>query len=108
MKMVEKIQGLQAPVLSDKQAWIEYQNTLVRSIEIKEKYAQICKEQALILWTDYFKPEHFAANANLSELVLKVAKQCSAVKRSVKVEEVKKLHDFAHELADVFRKTKNG
>ena len=37
---------------------LEYRNTLVRMVQTKEAHAQLCKQELLILWTDYFKPEN--------------------------------------------------
>ena len=37
---------------------LEAQNTQSRYIAIKEEEAHTCKEQLLVLWTDYFKPPH--------------------------------------------------
>lgn len=105
-KMVEKLQALQMPAASDKQAFLEYQNTVARSVSVKEEYAQICKEQLLILWTDYFKPEHLAKWPDLHDKFWKAAKQCSVVKRTVNLEEVKKLHAQVAEIAEIFNASK--
>ncbi|MEO0852430.1 MAG: superoxide dismutase [Ni], partial [Cyanobacteria bacterium J06648_11] len=58
------------------------------------------------LWTDYFKPEHFAKWSDLSDKVLQVAKQCSTVKRGVSPAEAQKLKDMAGEIANIFKQTK--
>src|SRR5207253_7250178 len=50
-KMVEKITGSTGTDDASR-------NTYIRSIAVKEEHAQICKKELLILWTDYFKPEH--------------------------------------------------
>lgn len=105
-KMVEKMQALQMPVASDKQALLEYQNTVVRSVSVKEEYAQICKEQLLILWTDYFKPEHLAKWPDLHGKFWNAAKQCSVVKRTVSLEEVAKLRAQVAEIAEIFKASK--
>ena len=33
---------------------INDRNTFIRSIDVREKYAQTCKQEILVLWTDYF------------------------------------------------------
>lgn len=106
MKMADKINGLEVPDSKNKQAYMEYHNTFARSVMVKEEYAQICKEQILILWTDYFKPEHLAKFPDLHEKIWKATKQCSVVKRSVSSEEAKKLHELTHEIADIFAASK--
>jgi nickel superoxide dismutase len=52
-------------------------NTRTRFIVIKEEQAQIAKDELLILWTDYFKPEHLEKYPNLSDTFWKAAKLCS-------------------------------
>lgn len=106
-KMAEKLLGLELPPASNKQGQLEYQNTLARAVMVKEEYAQICKNQILILWTDYFKPEHLAKWPDLHEKIWKATKQCSVVKRTVSLEETAKLRALCQEIADIFKSTKN-
>lgn len=105
-KLVEKLLALEAPAAGNKQAQLEYQNTVTRAVLVKEEYAQICKEQILILWTDYFKPEHLAKWPDLHEKVWKATKQCSIVKRTVSLDEVNKLRALAVEIAEIFKASK--
>lgn len=101
MKLVEKLRAL-----DHHHDDLEYQNTVTRAVMVKEEYAQICKEQLLILWTDYFKPEHLTKWPELHEKIWKAAKQCSVVKRTVSVEEVKKLEAMVKEVAEIFKASK--
>jgi nickel superoxide dismutase len=105
-KLAEKLEGLELPEWSDKHHVLEFHNTATRAVGVKEEYAQICKTQVLILWTDYFKPEHLEKWPDLHEKVWKITKQCSTVKRSVSKAEAQKLKDMVKELADIFKETK--
>lgn len=105
-KLVEKLLALETPAAGNKQAVLEYQNTVTRAILVKEEYAQICKEQLLILWTDYFKAEHLAKWPDLHDKIWKATKQCSVVKRTVSLEEVKKLRTLVEEIAAIFKASK--
>lgn len=105
-KLAEKLEGLELPAWNDKLHVLEFHNTVARAVAVKEEYAQICKAQVLILWTDYFKPEHLEKWPHLHELVWKITKQCSTVKRTVSSAEAQKLKDVVKELADIFRETK--
>src|SRR4051812_19624580 len=58
-------------------------NNRVRAIWTKEEHARKCKEELLILWTDYFKPEHLEKFPELHDTFWKAAKLCSANKQSV-------------------------
>lgn len=106
IKMAEKLEGLEIPKEEDKHHLLEFHNTVTRAVMVKEEFAQICKEQVLILWTDYFKPEHLQKWSDLHERVWKITKQCSVVKRSVSSEEAKKLKEMVMELGEIFRESK--
>ena len=106
MKLVEKLLALEPHHHDDNAGTLEYHNTVTRAVMVKEEYAQICKEQLLILWTDYFKPEHLAKWPELHDKIWKAAKQCSVVKRTVNLDEVKKLKTMTDEIAQIFKATK--
>ncbi|MEK7544914.1 MAG: superoxide dismutase, Ni [Patescibacteria group bacterium] len=105
-KLTEKLNNLELPNWSDKKSVLEYQNTTARAISTKEEYAGICKREVLIVWTDYIKPEHLEKWPDLHEKVWKIAKQCSVVKRSVSIDECKKLEEMVHDFAHIFAETK--
>ncbi len=104
-KMVDKMAELKAPG-EDPQSHREYTNNVVRIIMEKEEQAQICKEQILILWTDYFKEEHLAKYPDLHAKVWKATKLCSEAKRTVNVEVAKRLKDAVADIARIFAETK--
>lgn len=99
-KMVEKIQAIPDPM------GVEGRNTFVRMIQTKEEFAKKCKEEILILWTDYFKAEHLQKFPELHEKVWKAAKLCSEAKRSVNMEKAQQLKKAVAEIAEIFRKSK--
>ena len=47
-----------------------YLNTMSRYAAIKEEEAQKCKDELLVLWTDYFKPAHLETYPDLHEIFL--------------------------------------
>lgn len=104
-KLVHKLKELKAPDAKDP-AYLEYLNTVMRAVLVKEEYAQICKTQLLILWTDYFKPEHLQKFADLHDAIWMAAKQCSIVKRTVSSEEVLKLRSLVQRIAELFKASK--
>lgn len=104
--LAEKLAKLNPPPQGDAKARLEYIHSVTRMTEVKERFAQICKQELLILWTDYFKPEHLSKYPNLHELVWKAAKQCSAVKREVNLEAAQKLKEMVAEIAGVFAGSK--
>ncbi|MBI3070172.1 MAG: hypothetical protein HYY87_02610, partial [Candidatus Levybacteria bacterium] len=56
-------------------------NSFVRMVWTKEEHARKCKEELLILWTDYFKKEHLSQFPNLHETFWQAAKVCSKNKQ---------------------------
>ena len=74
-------------------------------VQVKEEHAQICKKELLILWTDYFKPEHLEMFPNLHETFWKAAKLCSRVKQEVSMEAAMQLKAAVEEIAEIFEKT---
>ena len=51
-----------------------YINTMSRYAAIKEEEAQKCKDELLVLWTDFFKPQHLEANPDLHDTFWNAAK----------------------------------
>lgn len=81
-------------------------HAIARFTAVKEEHAQICKEQLLILWTDYFKAEHLDTFANLHDTFWNAAKLCSRVKQEVNMDVAKELERAVEEIAKMFKETK--
>ena len=100
LSMTKKLIALE-PTGNDKASLASYNNTFSRFIAIKEEESQKAKKELLILWTDYFKPEHLATFPNLHDTFWKAAKLCSACKVNIDqakaeelLESVKKIHSM--------------
>ncbi len=85
---------------------VQFVNTAARMVATKEEFAQKCKSEILILWTDYFKPEHLQKWPELHDKVWKAAKLCSEVKRSVDMAKVEELGKAVAEIAQIFSESK--
>ena len=79
-------------------------NSMVRYVQVKEEHAQKCKQELLILWTDYFKPEHLEMFPNLHETFWNAAKLCSKNKQEVNMEAAQELARSVEEIAEIFQK----
>ena len=101
VKMVEKIQGF-----DNKTATVSDRNTLIRSVWTKEEHARKCKEELLILWTDFFKPEHLEMFPNLHDIFWQAAKLCSQNKQEVNMDAAQELKKAVDEIAEMFAKAK--
>lgn len=101
LKMVQLIQDLpkENPTVNDR-------NKFVRCILTKEEHARKCKEEILILWTDFFKPEHLTTFPKLHDTFWKAAKLSSINKQEISLEHAQELVKAVDEIADIFNKVK--
>ncbi len=101
LTMVQKINQLpkENPTVVDR-------NNFIRMVDVKERHAEICKREVLILWTDYFKPEHLEKFPDLHDLVWKTTKLCSDNKRAVDEARAQELVEAIDKIADIFNQTK--
>lgn len=107
VSMTKKLTDLEVPSPDDKAAMIAYNNTFSRFVAIKEEQAQITKDELLILWTDYFKPQHLEQYPDLHDTFWKAAKLCSACKVEVSTQHAQELMDAVHKIHNMFWATKS-
>ena len=100
LKMVQKIKELPRDESPNTK------NAFVRMIWTKEEHARKCKEELLILWTDYFRNEHISLFPKLHETFWNAAKLCSKNKQEINEEAAKELVKVVDEIAEIFYKTK--
>ena len=105
LSMTKKLLALEHPT-GDMQAHTAYHNTFARFVAIKEEQAQLAKKELLVLWTDYFKPEHLSDHPNLHEIFWKAAKLCSACKVEVSATHADELMEAIEHIHDIFWKSK--
>ena len=77
-------------------------NTYSRFVSIKEEQAHLAKTELLVLWTDYFKPEHLDQCPDLHEKFWNAAKLCSAVKQGVDEDAANALMAAIEDIHNVF------
>ncbi len=102
LSMTKKILALAHPDSSNGAAMAGYLNTMSRYIQIKEEQTHLCKEELLVLWTDFFKPVHLEKHPNLHDIFWKAAKLCSAVKVEVSLEHAQELMDAIKQIHGIF------
>ena len=106
LSMTKKMKELQYPETSNSDSMTGYLNTMSRYSVIKEEQAQLCKDELLLLWTDYFKPEHLEGYPDLHNTFWKAAKLCSSCKIEVSVTHANELMEAIEEIHKIFWKTK--
>ena len=100
--MTNKMLGLTCPETSDGPAMATYLNTMSRYAAIKEEEAQKCKHELLVLWTDFFKPQHLEGNPDLHDTFWHAAKLCSACKVEVSSHHAQELMDACEAIHNMF------
>jgi nickel superoxide dismutase len=100
--MTTKMLALECPDTNDGAGMAAYLNTMSRYAAIKEDEAQKCKDELLVLWTDFFKPEHLESIPNLHDIFWNAAKLCSACKVEVSSVHAQELMDACEEIHGIF------
>lgn len=95
IKMIEKIESAKGDA-----------HAISRYTAVKEEHAQICKEQLLILWTDYFKKEDLDMFENLHNTFWNATKLCSQVKQEVNMVVAKELEKAVDDIVKMFEESK--
>ena len=104
LKMAQKINEIKAAPGTPEE--LQARNSFVRMVWTKEEHARRCKEELLILWTDYFKPEHLEKFPDLHAKFWNAAKLCSKNKQAVDLGLAQELVKAVDEIADIFTKSK--
>lgn len=102
IRMTELIQDLQASGANDVQA----QNAMARYVTVKEEHGRKAKDDLLIIWTDYFKPEHLEKHPDLHDLVWQACKLGSQAKQKVDMDAAVGFKAAIQKVADIFWQTK--
>jgi nickel superoxide dismutase len=107
IRMVQLIQGLQKPADgAAKEEWDTYAMQISRYSAVKEEHAKIAEHEIIVLWTDYFKPEHLDKHSNLHDVVWKACKLTSTVKQQVNMDAAQQLLAATQQIAEIFWDTK--
>ena len=103
--LTKKIIDLPVPSASAKPEEARaFENTVTRMVKVKEDHAQICKQELLILWTDYFKPNHAEMFPDLHTTFWNAAKLCSYVKQNVDLAKAEELQQVCAKVTEMFKK----
>ena len=103
LSMTKKLLAMTPPAAgADQQTLASYHNTMGRYISIKEEQAHKCKEELLVLWTDFFKPAHLEKTPDLHDIFWKATKLCSACKQEVNLEHAEELMGYCKKIHEIF------
>jgi nickel superoxide dismutase len=108
IRMVQLMQSLQKPGNNaSKDEWDTYSMQMARYTFVKEEHARMCEHEIIVLWTDYFKPEHLDRHPNLHDLVWKTTKLTSAVKQQINMDAAQQLLEGCRQIAEIFWDTRS-
>jgi nickel superoxide dismutase len=102
LSMTKKIQALPLPDPADAAAVQGYHNSLTRYVQIKDAQAKIAKDELLVLWTDFFKPEHLAEVPDLHDIIWMATKEASYAKQEVSLHHAQNLLDAIERVHHIF------
>ena len=100
-----RIEAQSVKAIQDKMANFEGDDR-VRALLIKEQRAELVKHHLMVLWADYFKPEHLEKYPDLHDKFWKAIKQASECKHHSEPLEGQKLLDQIDDIAAIFAETK--
>jgi len=105
-----KIEALSVKACMEKYHASKDPDFKARAVSIKEQRSNMVKEHLWVLWTDYFKPNHFEKYPQLHELFNEATKLAGAAgtKGTNDVEKADALISKIDEIADIFWETKKG
>jgi len=107
IRMVQLIQGLQKPGDgAAKEEWDTYTMQISRYAAVKEEHAKLCEHEIIVLWSDYFKPDHLAKHPDLHDVVWRAAKLTSTVKQQINMDAAQQLLAATQQIAEIFWDTK--
>jgi nickel superoxide dismutase len=103
-----RIEAESVKAICDKYAGNEDPAFRTRALLIKEQRAELVKHHLWVLWTDYFKPEHFEKYPELHQLFNQATKLAGAsgAKGSVDSAKAQELLDKIAEIDKIFWETK--
>jgi nickel superoxide dismutase len=78
----------------------------LRAVIIVEERVELVKHHLMVLWADYFKPEHLEKYPELHDKFWKAIKQASECKHHLDAGEADKLLSQIGEIAEIFAEKK--
>ena len=76
-----------------------------RAIQIKEERAELVKHHLMVLWIDFFTPDHRQQFPNLDDLFWRAIRAASDAKKSLDPADGQKLIGLVDEVSDIFWQT---
>lgn len=76
-----------------------------RALHLREERAELVKHHLMVLWADFFAPEHAEQFPQLHDLFWRAIKQAGIAKKTVDPEDGRKLVSLIDEISEIFWQT---
>lgn len=86
---------------------LEFRNSMMRAIAIKEEHAELVKREVRVIWGDYFKDEHLKQYPEINDLVHNIMELASKCRQTAERDNGMKLLEAVNKFSGIFWKTKN-
>lgn len=103
IRMVDLMNDL---VATHKEQDLEFRNSVVRYVNVKEEHAELCKREVRVIFGDYFKKEHIDKYPELPELAHKIYQAGSKARQTASRENAMQLLTLVNRFAEIFWETK--
>lgn len=91
----------------DKPVDLEYRNSIIRYVSVKEEHAELLKREVRVIFGDYFKKEHVDKYPELPTLTHKIFQLGSKVRQTTSRETAMELLQAVNRFAEIYWETKN-
>lgn len=103
IRMVDLMNDL---VATHKEQDLEFRNSVVRYVNVKEEHAELCKREVRVIFGDYIKKEHIDKYPELPELAHKIYQAGSKARQTASRENAMQLLTLVNRFAEIFWETK--
>ena len=103
IRMVDLMNDL---VATHKEQDLEFRNSVVRYVNVKEEHAELCKREVRVIFGDYIKKEHIDKFPELPELAHKIYQAGSKARQTASRANALELLTLVNRFAEIFWATK--
>jgi nickel superoxide dismutase len=85
---------------------LEFRNSMIRFVTVKEEHAELCKKEIRVIFGDYIKKDHIDKFPELPELTHKIMQVASKSRQTAARENGLELLGLVNRFAEIFWETK--
>ncbi len=85
---------------------LEFRNSMIRYVSVKEEHAELCKKEIRVIFGDYIKKDHIDKFTELPELTHKIMQVASKCRQATARENGLELLGLVNRFTEIFWETK--